>query len=316
MTTKQLVFFPTYNEAGNVALMLARISQAAPKADILIIDDNSPDGTPELLASCKRDRDNFKYLVRPRKLGIGTAHLLAWRYALHHDYDTLVTTDGDHTHDPAEIPMLLQKLNDSNDFVIGSRYIEGGHSDNAWYRRWLSQMANAAIRQLLQIKFGEFTTSYRAIRVNRLRELDFASLLVSGYSFFFLAMVHAHTRGLRIAEVPIHVHNRAMGSSKLTPLEVFRSMRDLVWLTINHHLIKATNVVDDERESCAVCGCEYSRMMLHVSTNSKMTSRGRQLMEYCLFCGERTFTIGSKSLHAPHSSHLYVDGDVRGDPTS
>jgi dolichol-phosphate mannosyltransferase len=316
MTTKQLVFFPTYNEAGNVALMLARISQAAPMADILTVDDSSPDGTAEILASCERDRDNLKYLVRPRKLGIGTAHLLAWRYALHHDYDTLITTDGDHTHDPAEIPLLLQKLHDGNDFVIGSRYIEGGRSDNAWYRRWLSQTANATIRQLLQIKLGEFTTSYRAIRVNRLRELDFASLLVSGYSFFFLAMVHAHTRGLRIAEVPIHVYNRATGSSKLTPLEVFRSTRDLIQLTASRYLIKATNDVDDGLKSCPACGCAYSRMMLHVSTNSKKRVFGRQLTEYCLFCGERKFTIGSKLLHASHTSHLYVDGDVRGGPTS
>jgi dolichol-phosphate mannosyltransferase len=316
MTTKQLVFFPTYNEAGNVASMLARIFQAAPKADILIIDDSSPDGTPAILASCERDRGNFKYLVRPRKLGIGTAHLLAWRYALHHDYDALVTTDGDHTHDPAEIPMLLQKLHDGNDFVIGSRYIEGGRSDNAWYRRWLSQTANAAIRQLLQIKLSEFTTSFRAIRVNRLRELDFASLLVSGYSFFFLAMVHAHARGLRIAEVPIHVHNRATGSSKLTPLEVFRSMRDLIRLTTNRHPIKATRDVGDERTSCPACGCAYSRMMLHVGTNSKKTRFGRQLTEYCLFCGDKKFTIGSKLHHASHTSHLYVDGEVRGGPTS
>ena len=83
----------------------------------------------DILASC--GKDNIKCLVRPRKLGIGTAHLLAWHYALHHAYDILVTTDGDHTHDPAEIPVLLETIGEGNDLVIGSRYIQGGRCDYA-----------------------------------------------------------------------------------------------------------------------------------------------------------------------------------------
>src|SRR5262245_41472523 len=176
MTTK-LVFFPTYNEAGNVASMLARISWAVPTADILIVDDNSRDGTLDILAGC--GKDNVKFLVRPRKLGLATVHLLAWRYALHHGYEILVTMDGDYTHDPAEIPVLLEKLDEGNDLVIGSRYIQGGRCDYAWYRKWLSHTANVTTRRLLQIRLSEFTDSYRVFRVNRLLELDFGSLVVS-----------------------------------------------------------------------------------------------------------------------------------------
>ena len=286
MTTKQLIFFPTYNEAGNVASMLACISRTVPKADILIIDDNSRDGTLDILASC--GKDNIKSLVRPRKLGIGTAHLLAWHYALHHAYDILVTTDGDHTHDPAEIPVLLEKLDEGNDLVIGSRYIQGGRCDYAWYRRWLSQTANVAICQLLQVKLSEFTTSYRAFRVNRLLELDFGSLVVSGYSFFFMSMLQAHLRGLRIAEVPIHVYNRNAGASKLTPSEVFRCMRNLIRLAAMRYLKKTTNGVCNERMSCPVCGCEYSRIILQVGTNPRKTGVSRRLKELCLFCNSNS----------------------------
>jgi dolichol-phosphate mannosyltransferase len=292
MTTKKLIFFPTYNEAGNVASMLARISRAVPEADILIIDDSSCDGTLDILASCRKD--NFKSLVRPRKLGIGTAHLLAWHYALHHGYDILVTTDGDHTHDPAEIPMLLEKLHDGNDVVLGSRYIQGGRCDYAWYRRSLSLTANVATRRLLQIRLSEFTDAYRAFRVCRLLDLDFGSLAVSGFSFFFMSAVQAHIRGLRIAEVPIHVHNRNTGTSKLTPLEVFRGMGNLMQLTANRYLKKKTNDVCNKRISCPVCGCEYSRMILHGNTSPKRTGARWRLKELCLFCGAKEIAAGSE----------------------
>ena len=282
MTTKQLIFFPTYNEAGNVALMLARISRAVPKADILIVDDNSPDGTLDILASC--GKDNVKYLVRPRKLGIATAHLLAWQYALHHGYEILVTMDGDHTHDPAEIPTLLRKLDEGNDLVIGSRYIQGGCCDYNWHRRWLSRMANLAARQLLQIRLSEFTDSYRAFRVSRLLELDFGSLIVSGHSFIFMSLVQAHMRGLRIAEVPMHVYNRNAGASKLTPLEILWCTGNLIRLAGTCYLKKTTNDVYNERFSCHGCGCEYSTMILYTGANSGKKRASRRLKELCLFC--------------------------------
>ena len=285
MTHKQLIFFPTYNEAGNVASMLARISRAVPTADILIVDDNSRDGTLDILGSC--GKDNVKFLVRPRKLGIATAHLLAWQYALHHGYEILVTMDGDYTHDPAELPVLLERLDEGNDLVIGSRYIQGGRCDYAWYRRWFSQTANVAARRLLQIRLSEFTDSYRAFRVNRLLELDFGSLVVSGHSFFFMSLVQAHVRGLRIAEVPMHVHNRNAGNSKLTPLEVFRAMGNLIRLAAIRCFKKTTNDVCNERMSCPVCSCEYSKMIIHASTDSKKTRASRRLKELCLFCGGR-----------------------------
>jgi dolichol-phosphate mannosyltransferase len=300
MATKKLIFFPTYNEAGNVASMLARISQAVPEADILIIDDSSCDGTLDILASCRKD--NLKSLVRPRKLGIGTAHLLAWLYALHHEYDILVTTDGDHTHDPAEIPMLLAKLHDGNDLVFGSRYIQGGRCDYAWYRRSLSLTANVAARRLLQIKLSEFTDAYRAFRVRRLLELDLGSLVVSGFSFFFMSLVQAHMRGLRIGEVPIHVHNRNAGASKLTPLEIFRGMGNLMRLTANRYLKKTTNDLCNERMSCPMCGCEYSRMILHGNTNAKRTGARWRLKEVCLFCGAKEIATGCETPHAQITS--------------
>jgi len=293
---KQLVFFPTYNEAKNVASMLERIVRAVPEADILIVDDNSPDSTSDVTATC--GINNLKTLIRPRKLGIGTAHLLAWHYALHHGYDTLVTTDGDHSHDPGEIPMLLARLNEGNDLVIGSRYIKGGLCDYPWYRKRLSQTANATIRRLLQIKLSEFTTSFRAFRVNKLLALNFTGLAGKGYSFFFLAMAEAYVRGLRIAEVPIHVYNRKAGASKLTAVELLRSAQDLSRLAVARFLHKTTINFRNEHRQCLVCGCEYSRMILRTATSSKGADDHQRLMEFCLFCDDRKIAGESEALHA------------------
>lgn len=124
---KTLIFFAPYNEVCNVASMLDGIALA----DILIVDDNSTDGTLDLLKVMHRD--SLTVLVRPSKQGLGSAHLLAWKHALQHGYEVLVTMDGDHSHDPAEIPRLTAALGDGCDLVIGSRYMVGG-GDYTGYR--------------------------------------------------------------------------------------------------------------------------------------------------------------------------------------
>jgi len=282
---KQLVFFPTYNEEGNVASMLDRIALALPTAEILVIDDGSRDGTLEILT--RPAQRNLKILVRPAKLGIGTAHLLAWLYALHHNFDVLITMDGDLSHDPMEIPSLLAKLDAANDLVVGSRYTKGGHSDYTGYRRWVSQAANIACGLLLQIGVAEFTTSYRAFRVKKLRELEFRNLLVSGYSFFFMTIVDAHLHGFRIVEVPIQFHNRNAGTSKIPTLEIFRGMCNLIRMTATRYFTRTTVDAYNNFTHCAVCGCDYSRLILSSGTNAGQM-RGNRTTELCLFCGDRS----------------------------
>jgi dolichol-phosphate mannosyltransferase len=233
---KTLVFFATYNEVGNVASMIEQISLAAPDADIFIIDDNSNDGTLAVLEDLKRD--NLTVLVRPSKLGLGSAHLLAWKHAIQHHYDVLVTMDGDLSHDPADIPRLTAKLAEGYDLVIGSRYTEGGACDYTGYRRYVSILGNVGARLLLGIRLSEFTTSYRAFRISTLQKIDFATVAVNGYSFFLTVIVQAYLNGLRLKEIPIYFHERNSGASKIPPLEIFRGMSKLLQLAYIVHIGK------------------------------------------------------------------------------
>lgn len=279
MTMKTLIFFATYNEAGNVTSMIDRIIDAAPHADILIVDDSSKDGTLDILASLARP--NLNVIVRPGKLGLGTAHLLAWKYAIHHGYDTLVTMDGDHSHDPADIPRLIEGLGESNDLVIGSRYAKGGKCDYTGYRLRVSQAANKAARLLLGIKLSEFTTSFRAFRVSRLNAIDFDALVVGGYSFFLAVIVQAHRHGLKVAERPIHFHERNAGVSKIPPLEIFRGMANLLKLTFISHFTRVSPHINNQALDCDLCSGESSRMHIHSRTEKKGTKD-----DICLHCGD------------------------------
>ena len=230
---KTLIFFATYNEVGNVASMLDGIALAVPLADILIVDDNSTDGTLDLLKVMHRD--SLTVLVRPSKLGLGSAHLLAWKHALQRGYEVLVTMDGDHSHDPAEIPRLTAALGDGCDLVIGSRYMVGGGCEYTGYRKRISQLGNMAAHALLRIGLSEFTTSFRAFRVSSLNRIDFNTLRVGGYSFFLTVIVQAYLHNLRITEVPIHFNERNAGISKIPPLEIFRAIWNLFRLAAIRH---------------------------------------------------------------------------------
>jgi dolichol-phosphate mannosyltransferase len=277
---KKLVFFATYNEAGNVASMIERITAAAPEADILVVDDNSKDGTLDILESIARP--NLNVIVRSGKLGLGTAHLLAWKYALTHGYDVLVTMDGDHSHDPAEIPRLIDGLKPGVDLVIGSRYAKGGACDYTGYRLRVSQAANIAARILLGIKLTEFTTSFRVFRVSRLTDIDFQTLVVGGYSFFLAVIVQAHRHGLKLDERPIHFHERNAGVSKIPSLEIFRGMANLLRLTVICHFSTASRVVHNPQLACTRCGCSYSKLDLHGTHSSRVGAQ-----DVCMNCGHK-----------------------------
>jgi dolichol-phosphate mannosyltransferase len=276
--SRKLVFFATYNEAGNVASMIERIGVAVPDADILVVDDSSKDGTLDILRSLARA--NLTVLVRPGKLGLGTAHLLAWKYAIHHGYDALVTMDGDHSHDPADIPRLLARLDQDVDVVIGSRYTEGGACDYTGYRLRVSQAANIGARHLLQIPLSEFTTSFRAFRVAALDRIDFETLMVGGYSFFLTVIVQAHLHRLRLAEVPIHFHERNAGVSKIPPLEVFRGIANLLRLGVVCHFKRPGLDHANPELACAQCACSYSVMPLHDPKAAET--------QICLHCGVKS----------------------------
>ena len=271
MNSRVLVFFATYNEAGNVVSLIERITHCVPEADILVVDDHSPDGTAETIKAL--GRSNVHVLVRNGKLGLGTAHLLSFAYAIAHGYDVLVTMDADGSHDPIHLPSLLAQLTVDRDFVIGSRYMRGGACDYAGYRLRVSQAANVAARLLLGIRLTEFTTSYRVFRVARLRTLDFSALLVGGYSFFLTTVVEAARRGWSLSESPIHFRERGYGTSKIPPFEIFRGMFNLLRLAFIKLIKRRPAPELFKTKACSTCGTAYS--FVEAQTKSQ-----------CLFCGE------------------------------
>lgn len=254
---KILVFTATYNEVQNAPLLLADIWGALPHADVLIVDDNSPDGTGKLLDEIAQSNARLKVIHRPRKLGLGSAHYLAMIYAMRHKYDLLVTMDADLSHDPKDIPRLIEALGDG-DFLIGSRYAEGGTCDYVGYRKELSRIANIATRLLMRIDIHEFTTSFRVFDVEALRKVKFNWIGNFGYSFFLEAVVRLHANGLNVKEEPIHFYNRHTGKSKIPSLEIFRGMSKLLQLFIGSFIgtkkEAPSQLIDD---SCMNCGAPF-----------------------------------------------------------
>ena len=160
--SKTLIFTATYNEKENIKKLLKNLNHLKIDIDILVIDDNSPDKTWEILQELEKNSNNLKVIVRKDKSGLDTAHKLAFEYAKNNGYEKFISMDADLSHDPNEIPKMIDILNKSS-FVIGSRYIEGGKCEMSTHRLMLSIVGNKFIKKLLRIDCNEFTTSYRGL---------------------------------------------------------------------------------------------------------------------------------------------------------
>jgi dolichol-phosphate mannosyltransferase len=260
--------------------LLASIIQFAPEADILVVDDSSTDGTVEAMQALQLPQLNI--LVRKGKLGLGTAHLLALAYAYRHGYDVVVTMDGDMSHDPAHLPSLLSLVDRGADLGIGSRYMPGGSCDYTGYRRNISILGNIAARFMLGIKLHEFTTSYRAFRVEALQRMDFSRLLVGGYSFFLTMVAEAASRGFRIEETPIHFRERGYGTSKIPPFEAVRGVLNLMRLAARKRLSKKAPISKTAFEGCTQCKTAYSFIGPEIANRADQVSA---MTGTCVFCG-------------------------------
>jgi dolichol-phosphate mannosyltransferase len=226
-----LIFTATLNEAGNIGSLISDIAAIAPQADILVIDDNSSDGTGEILDRLADADPRLFVIHRPGRLGLGTAHLRAMEYAVRNDYDALITMDADYSHDPKYLPQMLALL-ERHDFVIGSRYVEGGGVGYGFVRTFISKTANAFARTFLSIKLKECTTSYRGFRKDLLREMIRTDISSTGYSFFFEAVYIVSRLTRNIAEFPIYFPDRTKGESKISKREIVRGMTTLITLFV------------------------------------------------------------------------------------
>jgi dolichol-phosphate mannosyltransferase len=216
VTSHTIVVLPTYNEATNLESMVHRIRQAVPEVDVLVVDDNSPDGTGRIADQLAAADDAVHVMHRAGKEGLGIAYLAGFAWALQRQYDVIVQMDADGSHQPSQIRALLAGLDDA-DLVIGSRWISGGGTEN-WSRarEILSRGGNAYTRAMLRMPVHDATGGFRAFRADALRTLDLYEVASQGYCFQVDLAWRAVQRGLRVREVPIIFVERENGESKMS----------------------------------------------------------------------------------------------------
>jgi dolichol-phosphate mannosyltransferase len=211
-----VVVMPTYNERENLEPMTGRVRSAVPAADLLVVDDNSPDGTGEIADKLAAADSHVHVLHRAGKAGLGAAYIAGFRWALDHGYGAVVEMDADGSHQPEELPALLAAL-DSADLVLGSRWVPGGRVVNwAKSRELLSRGGNTYARLLLGIRLKDATGGYRAYRAGTLRRLALDEISSQGYCFQIDLAFRTVQAGLNVVEVPITFVERAHGASKMS----------------------------------------------------------------------------------------------------
>jgi dolichol-phosphate mannosyltransferase len=215
-TGSVLVIIPTYNERDTLPLVVARTRAAVPEADILVADDNSPDGTGDIADELAAADKHIHVLHREGKQGLGAAYLAGFRWGSGHGYATLVEMDADGSHPPEQLPDLLRALTDA-DVVIGSRWVPGGQVVN-WprSRELLSRGGNTYARVMLGVSVHDATAGFRAYRRSALQALSLAEVQSQGYCFQVDLTRRAAAAGLRIVEVPITFVEREVGDSKMS----------------------------------------------------------------------------------------------------
>lgn len=217
-TPRVLVTLATYNEIENVPLMVDAICKELPAADVLVIDDNSPDGTGQWCEERMKTERRLKCLHRTGKLGLGTAIIAGLKYAIEHDYDYVINMDADMSHPPRNLPQLLAGMHGDGavDCMIGSRYVAGGGVEGWPAKRYLmSKSVNLYARTMLGLSPGDVSGSYRCYRVSTLKKLDLAAVRSRGYAFQEEILWHVKRAGGRFGETPITFVDRQRGQSKI-----------------------------------------------------------------------------------------------------
>jgi dolichol-phosphate mannosyltransferase len=213
---KTLIIIPTYNEIDNLRPLLTQIFSYAPETYILIVDDNSPDGTGKLADEIRIENPQVNVLHRPGKQGLGTAYIAGFKYAIEHGYDAAFEMDADFSHDPRYLPDFLKAIENA-DLVIGSRYIPGGDTPNwSMLRRLISGGGNIFARLVLGIPVHDSTAGYRCYRREVLESIDLDTIQSQGYAFQVELAYRVMQHGFNIVETPIVFMDRRVGKSKMS----------------------------------------------------------------------------------------------------
>lgn len=228
-----LVSISTYNELENLPDLVSTVQRILPDADILVVDDNSPDGTGQWVAEQAQSNRKIQAIHRPRKLGLGSATVAALQYAVEHEYSYIVALDADGSHNPSYIPAMLEAMQRDGDLrpdvVIGSRYVPGG-STEGWplHRRLMSRAVNRFARIMLGLPVRDCSGAFRCTRVELLRQVDLASMRSRGYSLFEELLWRFKKADARFEEIPIVFSNRKHGQSKINARESLSA----VWMLL------------------------------------------------------------------------------------
>ncbi len=229
--TRVLVCTPTYNEADNIAELLHRVREALPDADILVLDDNSPDGTADVAEKEGAEVGFVEVLRRPSKRGLGDAYRAGFAVALAREYDIVVQIDADLSHDPAVLPQLIAAVDGGGaDYAIGSRYVPGGSTPFwPWRRKALSRYGNLYAGFMLRTHVNDNSAGFRAFRTDTLRAVDFATTRAKGYGFQLELTYRVARWGGTVAEVPITFTDRVRGNSKMSLSVMVEEMILMTW---------------------------------------------------------------------------------------
>lgn len=223
-----VVVIPTYNEHGTILDLIAQVL-AYPRCRVLVVDDNSPDGTGRLVADYACHEARVAVLQRPSKLGLGTAYLDGFRWALAHNASLICEMDADFSHDPAYLPYLIDNADLCYDVVIGSRYVRGGAtSDWGMLRQFISRGGNAYANTILRLPIHDSTSGFRCYRREVLERIDLAAVRSNGYAFQIEMIYRARRAGFHIGEIPIIFPDRRVGNSKMSRQIVVEAMIN-VW---------------------------------------------------------------------------------------
>ncbi len=239
--TKTLVTVATYNEIENLPRLVDAIFAAAPQADLLVIDDNSPDGTGAWCDRRAADDPRVRCLHREGKLGLGTATIAALKYGIEHGYDYVLNMDADFSHPPRYLPDLIAGMDPPGgppvDVTIGSRYVPGGGVEGwPWRRHFMSRAVNLYARWLLGLRPRDCSGAFRCYRASLLARLDFEAVRSRGYSFQEEILWRLKRLGARFAETPIVFVERQHGSSKINSREALAALAIIFALGVRNWL--------------------------------------------------------------------------------
>jgi dolichol-phosphate mannosyltransferase len=239
MTLSVFVSVPTYREAENIEELLRRMRAAVPDAHILVIDDGSQDGTAELAEKIGVELGGVEVLRRPGKSGLGAAYRAGHAIGVARGYDVMVQIDADLSHQPEQLPAMLQAIDDGADLVIGSRYVEGGAIPH-WpaYRLALSRSGCAYAAWALGIDVSDSTAGYRAYHASALQQMHFESTRANGYTFQIEMTYRLVTIGGRVTEVPITFTDRERGTSKMSGRIVIEAMALVTWWGLRDRVLR------------------------------------------------------------------------------